>query len=330
MNLKSYVFGQTAQGEPVTAFVLSNSCDTRVTVLDYGATVQSVVFAGTELVHGYETVQGYENGRAYFGATIGRTCNRIGGASFSLNGKTYSLAANDGRNQLHGGVRGFHQRMWRAAQIAEGGLTLVRFSPDGEEGYPGNLTARVTFLLTEENALHIRYDAAADRDTLVSMTNHSYFNLSGNGSALTHILTCPAETYVENTAETLPTGRLLPVEGTPFDFRRGKSILQGLRQNHAQLRQARGYDHTLVAQEAALQSPETGIALHVKTDLPGIHLYSANYVHERARSCYQPQSAVCLETQLFADAIHHEHFPSPILRAGQHWRSETVYAFYQG
>ena len=321
-------FGRTAAGEAVTAFVMKNDSGMEVTVLDYGATIQSIRVFGVEVVLGYDTISGYEQGSAFLGATIGRTCNRIAGASIQLGGKTYELARNDGRNQHHGGACGFDRRMWEVTE-SECGLVCARLSPDGEEGYPGNLRAAVTFLLTEENTLRIRYDADTDADTLVNMTNHSYFNLNGAGLALDHIISAPASRFVENNAESIPTGRILPVDGTPFDFRQPKPLGQDIETPCQQLRQAKGYDHTLVCSEAEAYAPQTGIRLQVKTDLPGIHLYSANYTNDvgRGGTVYSPRSAVCFETQFFADAIHHYGFPSPVLHCGEHMHAETEYHF---
>ena len=327
MAVESIPFGTTSSGQAVTAYKLQNRCGTHAVVLDYGATLQSLVFDGIELVHGYETVRGYEEGKAYFGATIGRTCNRIAGAAFELNGSHYQLFPNDGRNQNHGGKIGFSHRMWQQVPTDSPGLLLRRISPDGEEGYPGTVVATVQFLLNDENQLHIHYSATTDRDTPLCMTNHSYFNLSKTDSALGHILHCPAEFFVENTAESIPTGYLASVCNTPFDFRTPKSIGRDIDLPTEQLRQASGYDHTLVATKATLSSPDTGITLHISTDLPGIHLYTANYTHEFGRKKYTPRSAVCLEPQLFADSIHHPAFPSAVLKAGKQWHSETIYSF---
>ena len=226
MSVRFFPFGALAGGTPVTAAQLENARGTSVTVLDYGATIQSLIVPGknsaaVDVVLGYDTVAEYEQNGWYLGATIGRVDNRIGGAAFSLNGTTYTLSKNNGANHLHGGERGFDKRMWRMEERG-GSLVCGRLSPDGEEGYPGKLSVRVTFTLTEDNALRIQYDADTDRDTLVSLTNHSYFNLNGGGSILEHRLQINAERFCENDEACLPTGKLLPVEGTPFDFRTEK------------------------------------------------------------------------------------------------------------
>ena len=330
-------FGALPDGTPVTAARLDHACGCSVTVLDYGATVQSLLVPDrtgrrVDVVLGYDTAAAYETNDGYVGATIGRVGNRIGGASFSLGGTTYALARNDGENHLHGGVRGFDRRMWR--MTAEGdALVCERLSPDGEEGYPGSLSVRVTFTLTEDRALRVQYDAETDRDTPVNLTNHSYFNLNGGGSVLGHRLQINAGRFCENDAHCLPTGRLLRVEGTPFDFRAGKEIGADIGADDEQLRLFGGYDHNSVlsGQTAAkLFGPESGIELTVATDLPGMQLYTANSLTEHAGKGGQtmkPHGAVCLETQLFPNAMNCWGFPSPVLRKGEHLHSETRFSF---
>lgn len=330
-------FGALPDGTPVTAARLENARGCSVTVLDYGATIQSLLVPDrtgrrVDVVLGYDTAAAYEAGDGYVGATIGRVGNRIGGASFSLGGVTYTLAKNDGENHLHGGVRGFDRRVWRMTAEGEA-LICERLSPDGEEGYPGNLNVRVTFTLTEDRALRVRYDADTDRDTPVNLTNHSYFNLNGGGSVLGHRLRINAERFCENDARCLPTGRLLYVEGTPFDFRAGKEIGAEIDADDAQLRRFGGYDHNYVLSgrtAATLLGEESGIELTVDTDLPGMQLYTANSLTERAGKggrTMLPHAAVCLETQLFPNAMNCWGFPSPVLRAGERLHSETTFSF---
>ncbi len=337
MPITARPFGTTAGGQAVTAYTLTNSAGAAVTVLDYGATIQAlrVPRSGgglTDVVLGYDTMAGYETGDGYVGATIGRVGNRIGGAAFSLGGVRYELAKNDGNNHLHGGVRGFDKMMWRA-ESHENALACARLSPDGEEGYPGNLKVTVTFVLTEDNALSIAYDADTDRDTLVNLTNHSYFNLHGGGSVLDHRLQVFAERFCENDSGCLPTGKLLPVEGTPFDFRTAKAIGQDIGADCEQLRRGGGYDHNfaLAGRTAAvLYDPDSRILLSVETDMPGMQVYTANSLTPRSGKGGRPmerRGAVCLETQLYPNAMKCYGFPSPVLRAGQHLHSETVYRF---
>ena len=337
MSLSFYSFGSLRDGTPVTAARIENSHGCAAVILDYGATVQSLLIPGAggvpvDVVLGYDTAAEYERGGCYLGATIGRVGNRIGSAQFSLNGETFLLAKNDGGNHLHGGTKGFDKRMWRMTEQA-GSLVCERLSPDGEEGYPGNLSVRVTFTLTESNALRIQYDADTDKDTLVNLTNHSYFNLNGGGSILEHRLQINAERFCENDEGCLPTGKLLNVEGTPFDFRAEKMIDTDLRTDHIQLRRFGGYDHNYVlsgAHAALLTGDRSGIRMTAETDLPGMQLYTANALTEqtgKAGKAMGPHGAVCLETQLFPNATNCWGFPSPVLRAGQHMHSETVYVF---
>ena len=358
MSITSFSFGQLADGTEVTAYRIENSVGTSVTLIDYGATVQSLKVPDctgklTDVVFGYDTAAEYEANDGFLGATIGRVGNRIGGAQFSLNGTTYRLADNNNGNCLHGGVRGFDKYMWKgeavpakdgASGAAEAGafgaagaagdsVVFTRVSPDGEENFPGNLAVRVTFTLTPDNALRIRYDADTDRDTLVCLTNHAYFNLEGKGSVLDHMLTVHADRFCENDPYCLPTGKLLPVEGTPFDFRTEKSIGRDIQADDVQLHNGGGYDHCYVLSglnAAVLTAPGTGIRMRVFTDLPGMQVYSGNFLTTRkghGGQVFGYRDAVALETQLFPNAMNCYGFPSPVLRAGRHLESETVYAF---
>lgn len=337
MSVTRHSFGVTRRGEAVTAWQLSNHTGASVTVLDYGATVQSLCVpdrAGrlTDVVLGYDTVAAYETNDGFLGATVGRMCNRIGGAAFSLNGKTYPLAKNDGVNHLHGGERGFDKYLWQV-EPGDDSLRFSRVSPDGEEGYPGRAAVSVTFRLTEENRLELSYDADTDGDTVMNLTNHSYFNLNGGGSVLGHRLQLFAARLTENDDASVPTGRFLDVEGTPFDFRAAKGIGRDIESDDPQIQRGHGYDHNFVlsgAQAAFLYSKENGIALRVFTTLPGMQVYTANYLSERAGKggrMMRPRDAVCLETQLFPDGMVHYGFPSPVLRAGEHLHTETHFSF---
>ncbi|MBP8640394.1 MAG: galactose mutarotase [Oscillospiraceae bacterium] len=336
-----YIFGQTKDGKTANAYYLTNSCGASATILDYGCTVQALKVPNaqgglTDVVLGYDTVAEYENNDAYLGAAIGRFANRIGKSEFTLGGKTYALARNDGENHLHGGIKGFDKHVWSAA---ENGNTLVlsRVSPDGEENYPGNLMLKITYELTDENALKISYDADADADTVINLTNHSYFNLSGSGSALTHTLQVFAEQFTENDEHCLPTGKLLNTVGTPFDFSTPKAVGRDIDGYDIQLHNGNGYDHNFVLSDSAklkkaavLFSPESGIAMTTFTTLPGMQVYSGNWLSPRKGkngSQIDRRCAICLETQVFPNALACPNFPSPILRAGEHFRSETVYCF---
>lgn len=336
MSVTTFPFGKLSDGTSVTAARVESASGASVTLLDYGATIQSLCLPGrggkpVDVVLGFDTAADYETGRGHLGGTIGRVGNRIGAAAFSLNGKTYALAKNDGENHLHGGEHGFDRRMWSMSALSDG-VVFERLSPDGEEGYPGDLKVCVSFTLTADNALRIVYDAETDRDTLVNLTNHAYFNLNGGGSAAEHWLQVFADRFCENDAHCLPTGRLLDVAGTPFDFRAGKTVGADIGAAHEQLRFFGGYDHNFCLggkRAAILRSEQTGIEMTVETDMPGMQLYTANSLSGVGKSgaAFEAHGAVCLETQLWPNAMNCWGFPSPVLRAGQRLHSETTYAF---
>jgi len=336
MAVTQFSFGTTRQGASVTAYRLSNCGGMSVTVLDYGATIQSLCVPGldgtVDVVLGYDTIAEYEQNGGFLGATIGRVGNRIGGAEFSLGGKTYPLARNDGSNHLHGGIVGFDKRMWQVVP-KDDALVCSRLSPDGEEGYPGNLQVCVTFRLDDQNRLLIRYEADTDQDTIVNLTNHSYFNLAGGGAVLDHELQVFADRITENDAGCLPTGRLLDVAETPFDFRTPKRIGAEIDQENPQLACGSGYDHNFVLSgnpAAVLRCGVSGIELTVETDMPGMQVYTANSLAPRRGkngSRIESRGAVCLETQLFPNAMACYAFPSPVLHAGKHLCSETSFRF---
>ena len=330
-------FGRLQNGRQVTAAKLKNRAGASVTVLDYGAAVQSLCVPArdgslVDVVLGYDTAEEYERNGDFLGATIGRVANRIGGAEFELHGNVYRLEKNDGENQLHGGREGFDKKIWRMAAQGDS-LLCWRSSPDGEENYPGNLKVQVLFTLTDDHRLCISYDADTDADTPVNLTNHSYFNLNGSGSILSHRMQLFSERICENDAGCLPTGRLLWVEGTAFDFREEKEIGADIGADEEQLVLAGGYDHNYVLagrKAAVVCGDRTGIELTVETDLPGVQLYTANMLGERTGKGgrkFGPREAFCLETQLFPNAMNCWGFPSPILHAGEHLHTETVYAF---
>ena len=327
-------FGVTKDGETVSTYIIRNDA-LAVEIMEYGATIRSLLVRHggewTDVVLGYDTLREYEENDGYLGACVGRVGNRIGGASFTLNGKTYSLARNDRENHLHGGVRGFDKYVW-TAEVLPDGVRLKRVSPDGEEGYPGTLRAAVRYRL-QDGTLVMEYEAFADRDTLCSMTNHSYFNLNGGGSVLDHALQIRAEEFLENSAATLPTGKRLPVAGTPFDFRAPKRVGQDIGADDIQLKNCGGDDHNfcLTGDPAAvLRGDASGITMTVRTTLPGLQLYTANFLTERRGkngAVCAPRGALCLETQYFPNAMACEGFEKPILRAGDLWRHCTTLTF---
>ncbi len=338
--ITSHRFGLKQDGTPVNCYRLQGGDRAYVDILDYGATVQALVVPDAngrlvDVVLGYDTVQDYERGTLYFGATIGRHANRIGGGKFTLNGVTYVLDRNSGPNHSHGGLLGFDRQMF-TAEILDDTLKLHLTSPDGDQGYPGTLSLTVTYSFSKENALEIHYSATTDRDTVVNLTNHSYFDLSGGISSMNQMLRLDADYIAENDENTLPTGRLLPVAGTAFDFTKEKAVGRDIQADEEQLRICHGYDHSFRLKNdgrlqpfAWLRSPETGISMTVQTDMPGVQLYSGNYVHGRGKQGkeYHSRDGICLETQFFPNAMEIDSFEKPILRAGMCYEHTTIYQF---
>lgn len=329
-------FGTLSDGTVVTCYRLYGGGGACVNVLDYGATIQSILVPDrhgllTDVVLGYDHAADYARGTFYFGATVGRHANRIGGGNFSLNGVTYRLETNSGPNHAHGGFSGYDKRMFRG-EVRGDRLRMRLVSPDGDQGYPGRLTLTVTFTFSPFNALRIEYFAETDKDTVVNLTNHSYFDLSSGRDPMGQLLRLRAKRYTENDGDTLPTGVIADVRGTPFDFTAEKSIGRDLGQDHIQLKNCRGYDHNFVLERpgnfAWLRSPATGIAMTAATDMPGVQLYSGNWVRElRGKRPYGPRSGVCLETQFFPNAMGLKNFRKPILRAGEVYDHWTEYWF---
>ena len=342
MKITRHSFGTTRGGRPVTLFRMENRGGAVVEALDYGCVIRSIRVPDrggrlVDVVLGYDTLAEYEANDGYLGAVIGRYANRLGNAAFELNHKTYHLAKNDGPNHLHGGVAGFDRQVWDARPGPES-VTFARCSPDGEEGYPGALYVRVCYTFSDDNALTISYEATPDADTIVNLTNHAYFNLAGGGTVLDEELTIHADAFTQTQFGCLPTGRILPVEGTPLDFRTPKPIGRDLFCGDEQLSCVGGYDHNFVLGQIAdtpvpaaqLYAPSTGVCMLCKTTLPGLQLYTANCLSPRAGkegAVYEAHAGVCLETQFYPDAPAHNDFPSPVLRKGAVYRQQTQYAF---
>jgi aldose 1-epimerase len=297
-----------------------------------------------DVVLGHDDVASYEEDRSYMGAAIGRFANRIRAGTFVLDGKRYDLAINDGRNHLHGGERGFGKVVWSARPFDDDetiGVVLNHTSPNADEGYPGNLDVEITYGLSVSNVFSVDYRATADRPTPVNLTQHSYFNLSGEGTGdvLDHELMIRAESFAEIDRELIPTGKLALVEGTPLDFRRAERIGARIGESHEQLRIARGYDHNFVLARASRDlspaarvfAPASGIAMEVFTTEPGMQFYSGNFLDAirpgKHGHRYERHSGLCLETQHFPDSPNHSEFPSTILRPGEQLRSRTEYRF---
>lgn len=340
-------FGRTKYGEPVFQYNLTNHNGASISFLDYGCTITHIHVPDKngelkDVCLGFDSIEEYETNRGFFGSIVGRHANRIQDASFELNGKIYQLAKNNGPNHLHGGVRGFDKYVWKADTDGDD-LVFYRLSPDGEEGYPGNLNVKVIYSLLNDNTLRITYEAESDADTVVNLSNHSYFNLNGhqNGNVLDHILQIYAEEFTENDEKGLTNGVILSVAGTPFDFRTPKRIGEDIDQDDVQLRNAGGYDHNWVLSKkdpkengmhkaAKLYSPLSGIVMDVGTTLPGMQLFSGNGlpgIPGKDGAVYSQFGGLCLETQYFPNGMACENFPSPILRKGEVFQSMTEYHF---
>ncbi|WP_371580582.1 aldose epimerase family protein [Streptomyces sp. NBC_01314] len=343
------LFGKLADGTEIHRWSLENG-GTRLKVLSYGGIVQSLEtpdrdgrYANISL--GFDTVEDYVAGSPYFGALIGRYGNRIDAGRFTLDGETYELSVNDGANSLHGGANGFDTAVWHVEPFTDGpdvGLRLSRTSADGEMGYPGTLDVKVTYTLTERGEWRIDYEAATDRATVVNLTNHVYWNLTGegSGSVLDHELTIAAARYTPVDAGLIPTGEPAGVEGTPFDFRTGKAVGDDLREADPQLLHAKGFDHNWVLDKggtaepewaATLTDPASGRTLRISTTEPGLQFYSGNFLDGTlvgpSGKIYRQGDALCLETQHFPDSPNKPSYPSTVLRPGQTYRSTTVHAF---
>ncbi len=339
MSVTVRPFGITREGEEVKAYTITDAAGASCTLLDYGATVQALCVPDknggfTDVVLGFDSVAEYEESTFFLGATIGRFANRIGGARFELHGKEYRLADNDGGNCLHGGSRGFDRYVWKAEIADEYTVRFSRLSPDGEENFPGNLELSVTFRMPSgKTGLCITYSAVSDADTVVNLTNHSYFDLSGCGKAMEQTLSINADRYLELGAGVVPSGKAAAVAGTPFDFRTEKPVGRDIGADFEQLRLGGGYDHNFClggTDAACLSSAETGIRMKVVTDMPGVQLYSGNFLTEtpgKGGVQFRKRGAVCLETQLWPDAMNHWGFPSPVLHKGEKLTSTTVYSF---
>ncbi|MGA2545037.1 MAG: aldose epimerase family protein [Rectinemataceae bacterium] len=341
MSIEKKSFGLLASGEETSLFILKAG-EIIVTLTDYGATLVSILLPDgrggkDDILLGCSTLSGYAGKHPYFGATVGRYANRIGRSRFSLGGKEYLLAANDGINHLHGGHKGFNSFVWKAdaSENAKGpSLRFSRTSPDGEEGYPGTLDVAVTVILGLDGALSISYEARTSADTVVNLTNHSYFNLrgEGTGSILDHELALACSKYIPVNSELIPIGEPIPVAGGPFDFRAAKKIGKDVVA-------AGGYDHCFVLDRvgpglldfADVREPLSRRRMTAATTLPGVQLYSGNFLSAfpgKRGSLYEKHGGFCLETQLFPDSPNKPSYPMSLLRPGQEWKHETVYRFY--
>ena len=334
MTITKTYFGTTA-GAEVFLYTLTNDRGLAVSIINYGGAVTSLKVPDRsgklgDIVLGFEKLEEYVGNPRYFGALIGRHANRIAQGRFSLNGVEYQLPQNNGKNHLHGGFHGFDKRVWNAAE-GESALHMSYFSKDGEEGYPGNVEAFVDYVLSDDE-LRIDYRASTDRDTIVNLTNHSYFNLKGEGTILDHELTMNADSFTPVSEDLIPTGEIAPVAGTPMDFRAGRAI-------GSEIRSISGYDHNFVLNDwdgtlkfaVRLYEPATGRVLEILTTQPGMQFYSGNFLDGsfvgKRGVVYEKYTGLCLEPQHFPDAPNHSNFPSTVLRPGEEYRQSTVLRF---
>lgn len=350
MGIKKELFGKSLDDQDVFLYEITNGAGMTIGVSDFGATLVKILVPDKwgklrDVALGYDSAQGYHDNPCHFGAVIGRNGNRIGGARFTLNGKEYQLAVNDNKNNLHSGPDWYRTRKWEVKETDQEKNAVVfgLYSPDMDQGFPGNFTAQVTYTLTEDNEIQIHYQGIADQDTIVNMTNHSYFNLAGHDGGrkalLEHKVQILAPEYTPvGDSESIPTGEIASVEGTPMDFRVPKKIGQDLEEDFEQLKFGGGYDHNYaltrkkgpMKKAAAAEYEESGIVMEVFTDLPGMQFYIGNFIdNEKGKGgcIYEKRGGFCMETQYYPDACNQDNFESPVLKAGDKYDTTTVYKF---
>jgi aldose 1-epimerase len=349
MHVKKAPFGKTAKGEPVSIYTLTNKNGLEAGIITYGGTIVSLKTPDrsgklANIVLGFDTVDPYIAGVPFYGAIIGRYGNRIAEGKFVLDGKTYQLAKNDGPNNLHGGVKGFDKVLWQAKPFEDKngpGLKMTYISADGEEGFPGKLSVHVTYQLHNDNALSIAYEATTTKPTPVNLTNHSYFNLTGDpeNTILDHRLKLNAGRFTPVSSVLIPTGELKEVTGTPFDFRAPTAVGARIGADDEQLKFGRGYDHNWVLDKpkagemtvaAVLTEATSGRTMEVRTTEPGVQFYSGNFMDGKPAgrgTVYKHRTGLCLETQHYPDSPNQPAFPSTILRPGHTYKTQTVFVF---
>jgi aldose 1-epimerase len=347
--VKKETFGKMPDGRIVDLYTLTNANGMEARIINYGAVLVSLKVpdqAGElgDVVLGFDDLDGYLKNTSFLGATVGRYANRIARGRFTLNGVAYRLAINNGENHLHGGLKGFDKAIWhaRALRTSDGpALELTYLSKDGEEGYPGNLSVRVVYTITSRNEMKIEYSATSDKDTIINLTHHSYFNLAGqgNGDILNHKLMINARSFTPTDAGSIPTGKIQSVAGTPFDFRQPAVIGARISDDNEQLQLARGYDQNWVLNgragvlklAARVSDPSSGRVMEVLTTEPGLQFYTGNYLDGsltgKDDKVYKYRYGLCLEAEHFPDSPNKPNFPSVVLRKGARFRSTTIYRF---
>lgn len=350
IKMRKEAFGRLPDKREAELFILKNAAGMEAAITNFGAALVRLKVPDRngkldDIVLGYDSFDGYVQDKAYFGVVVGRYGNRIAHAKFTLNGVSYRLNANNGENALHGGPQGFHKALWKAREIASNqgtALELTYSSPDGEEGYPGTLVARVTYTLTDKNELRLDYRATTDKETVLNLTNHSYFNLAGQGEGdiLGHEMMINADRFTPTDTGSIPTGELRPVKGTPFDFMNSTLIGSRIGGNDEQLRFGRGYDQNWVlnahrkrelSMAARVSEPRSGRVLEVWTTEPGLQFYTGNFLDGaivgKNGKVYRHRFGFCLETQHFPDSPNQPQFPSTVLKPGQEYKSTTAFRF---
>ena len=343
--MKTRSFGVNHRGEAATMYTFENKNGMVMAVTDFGATLHSLLIptesTPLDVVLGYDDPAGYEGpAGTFFGATVGRNANRICRGEFTLKGKAYKLAVNNNGNNLHSGLDFWSFRIWQVKSHTENSITFCLHSPDGDQGYPGAVDIEVTYTLTEDNSVRIHYRGIPREDTIINLTNHSYFNLNGHasGDILKHTVWVDADTFTRADATSIPTGEITPVAGTPMDFRIPKAVGRDIGENYEALNFGLGYDHNWClnnggkfSKVASLTGDQTGLKMDVFTDLPGVQIYTGNFIQNepgKGGVVYQRRQGICFETQFYPDAINHPNFPSPIFRAGEIYETTTEYKFY--
>ena len=345
MGVKKEKFGTARNGKDVYAFTLSNANGVQAKIINFGAILVSLLVPDKngkveDVVLGYDSLEEYYGNGSFFGATIGPSANRIGGASFEISGKTYRIDVNDGPNNLHSHMEnGYHKQVWDAVE-GDNSVTLTLEAKDGEMGFPGNKKITMIYSLSEDNALKLSYHVSADADTIVNLTNHTYFNLAGHkaGKIEDHLLQLHAGNYTPVVPGAIPTGEIQPVTGTPMDFTKMKPIGQDINADFEQLKLTLGYDHNFVIdgadgslkEIAVAEDPKSGRKMKVFTTLPGVQFYAGNCIGEdigKDHTPYGPRKGFCLETQYYPDNIHHPNFPQSVFGPGKDYESVTVYQF---